>query len=86
MDRRLFLGGSVSSVPFLFQDSGLVAQESNPAIVMQTEEGVLVEDVQRAPFKDGPISSADLHSTVDERRRWALQPAGARLDNGFELS
>lgn len=72
MDRRLFLRGSASAVPVLLSSSA-VAQEAKAGNAMQTEEGVLVQDVQGTPFKIDPISSVDLHSTDDERRRWALQ-------------
>lgn len=71
MQRRLFLGASAASVPLLLSRSAF-AGESDSKSTTQREDGVLIEDVTWDPFKNGPIDSADLHSTEDERRRWAL--------------
>ena len=76
MDRRLFLGLS-SAASFLMPVSAAAeAEQANAG--EQSEDEVFIENVPEAEVlsfsaTNEAVRSIDLHSTDDNRRRWALQ-------------
>ena len=77
MDRRLFLGLSGAAIPSLMSCSSARRQDEQSGAGSQTEDGVFVEDSPTTEMRgfppENPIRAEDLHSTDDNRRRWALQ-------------
>ena len=77
MDRRLFLGLS-SAASFCMPRASVAAEAEQANTGEQSEDGVAIEklppaEVLNFPPTNQPVRSIDLHSTDDNRRRWALQ-------------
>ena len=71
------MGLSGAAFPSLMSCASDVAEDEQSGAGSQTDDGVFIDDspptVMRGFPPENPIRAEDLHSTDDNRRRWALQ-------------